>query len=373
MTAARILLVDVGAISAELARALRARGYVVSEVAIREVGSWLAGPALLVLGPGAAREATREALSPYLSEDRPLVVLAEDGGAVDRLRFVVSGPVVHVQPRGQPGPIADRVLEAVAAHLLARENAMSQRAPALAGADLAAPPAPPVKLPAATGEPIALGAPSPRAPTRRGGAALLAAGGSLLILGASAAVAAFLITHAAPPPPPVNLGRVPRLTDEPEAPRAAAPARPEEAVPEAPSAPAARMPEETIAEARRNGGAVDALESDALVRRAGRELDAGDVARAEATLREALERDPDNPRAWAHMGRLHLAKGDPDAAIAWLELAIERRFPRAQYHVWLGDARLAAGDRRGARAAWESALRREPENAEALSRLGRAR
>ena len=381
VSGARIVLVDVGAISADLARAFRARGYEVNEVALREVGSWLAAPALVVLGPGAARQASLEALSPYLSWDRPFIVLAEDSLAADRLRSVVSTPVAHVQPRGLPSPIADRVLEAVAAHALAREAAASALGTPHAPASAApvARPAPSVGLPSATGEATTLGAPPTPATMRRAGNGLLLAGGCLFLLGLGAGLAALLLTrtgsssNAGAPRAPSETRREAADVGAESAPTGTRPEEPEEADAGVQTASRRGVPEEALAEARRAGRESDPRASDAWVRRAGREIDAGEIARAESTLREALALDPDNPRAWAHIGRLHVSKGEPEAAIAWLELAIDRRFQRAQYHVWLGDARLAAGDRRGARLAWESALRREPENADALERLGRRR
>lgn len=130
-------------------------------------------------------------------------------------------------------------------------------------------------------------------------------------------------------------------------------------------------PYEWLARARASGTETDPRHSDRLVLEAGRQIAAGELDAAHGSLRQALELDPDNPRAYAWLGRLLIAQGQGGSAAQWLQLAVDKRSRRVEYHIWLGDALQLAGDEAAARKAWTRALRRDPENDEVLTRLHR--
>lgn len=434
-----ILLVGVGALSSELARELAARGSTVREASLSQLESLLGPPALLVLGPAAARSARLDVVRPYQADDRPIIVLSEDSGAADQLRFLTSARVVHVPPRGTAVQVATAIVRAaepegweatetvrpppaaLPPEVMAEMTGSSPRSeppeldpsllesvrpgapppppappafpapavePAPAPASAPAEVAPPAASPLPAAEPASPAAaptadwpePEPAQAKKRSVAPLVAVGvGCIGLLGIAGAVAAFVMLGGSdevdaepiarpaqpvlPPPPiePTTPEPPAEAVEEPEAPAA------EEEQP--PSGSAAGTPDEVLASARAAEGPRDPRQSDNLVLQAERSLSGGDLGMAEELLRRALSLDPDNPRAWAALGRVTLARGDATAAVRWLELAVDRRGRRAEYHLWLGDARRAAGDEQGARQAWQSALRRDPDNREAQQRL----
>ena len=87
--------------------------------------------------------------------------------------------------------------------------------------------------------------------------------------------------------------------------------------------------------------------------------------------RRALSLDPQNHYAMVGLARLLLDRGAAADALPLAEDAARRRSRRAPYRILLGDIRRATGDESGAREAWEAALEIEPDNRQALQRLGR--
>ena len=91
---------------------------------------------------------------------------------------------------------------------------------------------------------------------------------------------------------------------------------------------------------------------------------------ARAAFESAIEVHEANPHAHAGLARLALDLGESELALEHAERAAALRRRRARYQLLLGDARLANGDRGGARRAWERAADMDPDDPEALQRLG---
>lgn len=74
------------------------------------------------------------------------------------------------------------------------------------------------------------------------------------------------------------------------------------------------------------------------------ELRAGNVRRAEQSYRDGLAAEPGDPRLYAAMARLAVAKNNPQAAIAWGERALGLQLDPAALGL-IGDAYARLGDR----------------------------
>jgi len=99
---------------------------------------------------------------------------------------------------------------------------------------------------------------------------------------------------------------------------------------------------------------------------------AGRLDRAEALLRDLLQRRPHDADALHLLGiGLHQA-GRGGEAVEALRAAVAARPQEAPFHNNLGSALRAAGDLEGAVAAWREALRRQPRYPEAENNLGTA-
>lgn len=101
-------------------------------------------------------------------------------------------------------------------------------------------------------------------------------------------------------------------------------------------------------------------------------LQQGEQERAEALLREIVERAPRHGPARFQLGRLALARGEPEAALEHLEIAVTAELQRA-YLAWslLGRAQLALGDAEAAAVSFERTLASAPRFGPGL--LGHAR
>jgi Tfp pilus assembly protein PilF len=92
------------------------------------------------------------------------------------------------------------------------------------------------------------------------------------------------------------------------------------------------------------------------------DLQHADLARAE--FEQVLAAEPDQPRALAGLGRLHLAAGEPHAAVRAFEQAVRLQPDATPSHALLAAALLASGE--PARAARHIAIVRAAGNATAL-------
>lgn len=100
-------------------------------------------------------------------------------------------------------------------------------------------------------------------------------------------------------------------------------------------------------------------------------LQSGDLAQAETSCREALERNSDHADLLHLMGTVSLLSENYDAAVEWISRAI-RREPKARYLAALGTALQGQGLLKEAFKAFEQAARLEPNNAEVRENLGHA-
>ena len=420
-----VLLVGVGALGRDLAGELSARGILAREATLMQLGASGETEPLLVLGPAAARAARLDVVRRFQSDARPIVVLSHAAAAADQLRTLSAARVVHVPPTGSVVQIATAIVQAVAPDWDATETVRPPPAALppevmaeMTGNSPRSDPPEPVSRPRSEPpeeldssllesvrpepQPPPVAEPErdwpepepPKPKPKRSLSPLVWGGAAAALLGLITIVAVTVALSSGSDdgdlaPAPVTPEEATAPADEelraeepgpsaadptePELAEAAEPepAEPEPAEPDVASPVPSRLgsPEEQIAAARAAGGPRDARESDVLTAQAHRAISAGEIATANEQLERALALDPDNPRAWAGLGRVSVAKGQPQAGVRWLELAVGARGRRAEYHLWLGDARRAAGDEAGARQSWESALRRDPDNAEARSRL----
>ncbi len=86
----------------------------------------------------------------------------------------------------------------------------------------------------------------------------------------------------------------------------------------------------------------------------------GDTARAEAMLREVIEKVPDAPAPLLALGQLLLEIGRAEEAVGFLSKACEIDDINPQTHFWFGRALEATGRLRRAKEAYERALQRNP-------------
>jgi Flp pilus assembly protein TadD len=107
----------------------------------------------------------------------------------------------------------------------------------------------------------------------------------------------------------------------------------------------------------------DARQHEALLARGSLALAAGDPAGAARFLQPALERRPDDGRAWSTLGLASLLVRDFRAAGEQLERAVQALPDHGQTWQALGWARLAVGDHAGARIAFDAALRLDAQDA----------
>ena len=98
----------------------------------------------------------------------------------------------------------------------------------------------------------------------------------------------------------------------------------------------------------------------------------GQADRAIATIRQAIELDPNRGASYAELGEAYLAipNGLPNA-IAQLSQAVTRVPNNARLHSLLGEAYHRQGDMEHAQAEWQAALKIDPDNSDA--HLGLAR
>lgn len=102
----------------------------------------------------------------------------------------------------------------------------------------------------------------------------------------------------------------------------------------------------------------------------------GDFGGAEASYREIVEREPENPWGWLALGELYGALGKPERAEEMFGRVLALVPAHLPAHLALGDLRLMTGDRRGARRCYERALELDPRDRvarERLRKLGRAK
>jgi tetratricopeptide (TPR) repeat protein len=95
---------------------------------------------------------------------------------------------------------------------------------------------------------------------------------------------------------------------------------------------------------------------------------------AERTFEEALMFTPDDPWVYRDLAVFEFRQGELDRAEAWARAAIEKDPDEEQFYITLGDTLGAKRDLAGARAAWEQALglnRRSRAAQRRLDRLGR--
>ena len=97
----------------------------------------------------------------------------------------------------------------------------------------------------------------------------------------------------------------------------------------------------------------------------------GDVARASADCRAALERAPDDVAAWTLLGEILRETDTPGAESAWRR-AIELAPGAAEARFHLGNLYRERGDPRAAQHEYERALAASPEHAGLLNNLGLA-
>jgi hypothetical protein len=96
----------------------------------------------------------------------------------------------------------------------------------------------------------------------------------------------------------------------------------------------------------------------------------GEIAEAEAVLREVLAKDSDEHHAMEVLIRVLLKRGRAAEALPYVKRIVEKRSRRAPYRLLYGDVLEATGDHGGAQAQWQEALILEPDNAAAKRRLG---
>lgn len=123
--------------------------------------------------------------------------------------------------------------------------------------------------------------------------------------------------------------------------------------------------------------AAPAVDSFAALRNARAFQQAGNFEAAERICGELLQAHPDDAGALHRLGVLAYVQGRPRDAIALIERAVEREPDRPEIHVSLCLALLAAGEHQRFEACVQAAetvcrtlLAREPQNADALHRLG---
>jgi Flp pilus assembly protein TadD len=107
----------------------------------------------------------------------------------------------------------------------------------------------------------------------------------------------------------------------------------------------------------------DGGQYEALLTKGSVVLAAGDPAGAADFLRRALERGPDDGRAWSTLGFASLLTRDFRAAREQLERAVRALPDHGQTWQALGWARLALGDHPGARVAFNTALQLDAQDA----------
>jgi hypothetical protein len=98
-------------------------------------------------------------------------------------------------------------------------------------------------------------------------------------------------------------------------------------------------------------------------------LHAGDLRGAEAALRLALARAPDDHHAIEVLVQALIAQRRGAEAVPFAEQIVRKRPRRAAYRLLEGDAKELAGDRAGAVAAWRAALELDPDNAVVTRRI----
>ena len=101
---------------------------------------------------------------------------------------------------------------------------------------------------------------------------------------------------------------------------------------------------------------------DALVKEGERLFEGRDLDGASAAFRQALARNPDDPRPYAHLGLICTDRKDFEGALAVEEQAVERAPEQAGYRVNLGKAYAQLGRREEALAQWKKVLELDPYN-----------
>lgn len=96
----------------------------------------------------------------------------------------------------------------------------------------------------------------------------------------------------------------------------------------------------------------------------------GEYAAAEATLRQVLRSDSQNPDAREDLGLLYLKKGLPAKAAEELRRLTEVDQMRASAYLYLGEALSRIDEVDQAMAAFERLLELQPSSLEALYKLG---
>ena len=105
---------------------------------------------------------------------------------------------------------------------------------------------------------------------------------------------------------------------------------------------------------------------------AGEFLRSGDLARAEASIREILQRDPAQPDALHALGRIALQRGRDEEAVPLIQGALEHSPSSHQLRADLAVALQNLGRNEEAAVEAEHALRLKPDNLSALNTLGNA-
>ncbi len=101
-------------------------------------------------------------------------------------------------------------------------------------------------------------------------------------------------------------------------------------------------------------------------------LDAGKLDEADASLREALRLQPDNPDAGLNLARVELRQGHPARARDLLMVVLARQPDRADAHLSMGQAMAALDQRDLALGHFQEAIRLDPGLVAAHRGLGRA-
>ncbi|MGD8859292.1 MAG: hypothetical protein PVI30_04720 [Myxococcales bacterium] len=91
---------------------------------------------------------------------------------------------------------------------------------------------------------------------------------------------------------------------------------------------------------------------------------------AEAIMRRALARHPNDHHVMEVLARAMMAQDRADEAVKYARQIVKRRRRRVSYRLLLGDALLMAGDEAGAKKQWRTVLKIDPGNRGAKSRLG---
>jgi tetratricopeptide (TPR) repeat protein len=112
--------------------------------------------------------------------------------------------------------------------------------------------------------------------------------------------------------------------------------------------------------------------AEVLVDLGARNNDAASFEKAEAIVREILDKNEDHPEANFVKGKLALTRRDYPTALAALRRTLDRRPDMAQAWFLSASAKFLSGDRAGARADAQEALQLQPNFVEAIGLLARA-